>query len=301
MKRFAVAAILACLAFAASALPNVDAVQAEIAKGNYAQAEDMMRDVIAAKPGSARAHYIYAEILAHNRQFTMAAAQAARAKAIDPKLQFTQPEKFRIFEQTLEREQAAEQRQATRQPASVPALYPAAPPERGSGVPNWVWGMGLAAVGVVAWRSFSNRSPSPAPMGAPAYPPSATPAGAATGASTGSSLGSSLGASTGAYGPAYPPAPSAGRGLLGTGLAVAGGVAAGMLAEKLLTDHRHSDGSQLFPEASRGLGSNLSDERLDENTAAQVLEERPVDFGTGDGWGGDAAAADAGGADGGWD
>lgn len=288
MRRIFVAAVLAGLAFAASALPNVDDVQAEIAKGNYVHAEDMMRDVITAKPGSARAHYLYAEILAHNRRFTMAAEQAARAKSIDPKLQFTQSEKFQAFEKTLEREQAAEQRPTTGQRALSPTAVAVAPLEHGSGVPGWALGLGLAAVGALAWRAFSNRRPASSSIGAPSYLP-ATSSGATTGVPAG------------AYGPSYPPAPSAGSGLLGTGLAVAGGVAAGMLAEKLLSDHHPSDQGHLFPEASRGLGSNLSDAPLGDNAAARELEERPVDLGNGDGWGGDAGSADAGGSDGGWD
>ena len=40
----------------AQALPNVDEVQAAAQRGDYVGAEKMMREVVAAKPDSARAH-----------------------------------------------------------------------------------------------------------------------------------------------------------------------------------------------------------------------------------------------------
>jgi hypothetical protein len=286
MRRFLLAALLAGVALSAFALPTVDEVQAEVAKGNYAHAETMMREVVESKPGSARAHYVYAEILAHDRRFDLASAQLARAKAIDPSLAFTQPEKFRAFEQLLEREQAAAQRSLTSPVPTRSGPLQAPPADRG-GVPGWVWGLGLAAVGLVAWKALSKRGAS-----GPATPAYAGTAG--QGLPPASQVGgfgqTPLGAGT--------QAPAAGSGLLRTGLAVAGGVAAGMLAEKLLSEHTPSSAGTLFPEASRGLGSQSFNEDGNADPARE-LAERPVDFGNGDGWG----ESDAGGgsSDGGWD
>jgi hypothetical protein len=53
MKRWMVLLMMAVFTVAAWALPTVDQVQAEVAKGNYAAAEVMMRDVIAERPNSA--------------------------------------------------------------------------------------------------------------------------------------------------------------------------------------------------------------------------------------------------------
>ena len=39
----------------------------------------MMREVVAAKQGSAKAHYIYAEILAHNGKLALAVEEAQKA------------------------------------------------------------------------------------------------------------------------------------------------------------------------------------------------------------------------------
>ena len=44
----------------------------------------MMSEVVAAKPDSAKAHYISAEVPAHNRNFTKASKEAARARKLDP-------------------------------------------------------------------------------------------------------------------------------------------------------------------------------------------------------------------------
>ncbi len=272
MRRFLVAAALSALAFSASALPTVDEVQATVARGDYAQAEAMMREVVAAKPGSARGHYVYAEILAHDRHFAQAADELTKARAIDPALRFAQPEKVRAFSQLLEQEQAAARKATPPRQAAAPSVLEPALAGRHSGVPGWVWGLGLAAVGFVAWRALSARQQQPPSV---PYAPAAP---------------------MGGYGPAYPSAPAAGSGLLGTGLAVAGGVAAGMLAEKLL-DGRHPSGSEnIFPGASAGLGSGLFDDGSADNAAARDLEERAVDFGTGDGWdgGGDASGSDNG-------
>jgi tetratricopeptide (TPR) repeat protein len=287
MRRFFLAAVLAGLALSASALPTVDDVQAEVAKGNYSHAEEMMREVVAAKPGSARAHYVYAEILARDRRFDQAAEQAARAKSIDPTLKFTQPETFRAFEQLLEREQAAGRRPVVSERAPATGLREPAPVESSGGVPGWAWGLGLAGLALVAWRALgAKRQANVAPPYTPAMA-SGTPAAAPMGG----------------YGPAYPPAPAAGSGLLGTGLAVAGGVAAGMLAEKFLEGRHPSNSGQLFPDASRGLGAGLFDDPSGGDAAARELEQRQVDFGNGDGWGsGDAGGGDSSssGGDGGW-
>lgn len=84
-------AFLAVLTSTAFALPSLDDVQAEIAKGNYALAQEMMHAVVAAKPDSARAHYVYAELLAHDKRFALASEEAAQARRIDPGLSFTEP------------------------------------------------------------------------------------------------------------------------------------------------------------------------------------------------------------------
>jgi len=106
MKKAIVSLALALVAAVAFALPTTQDVEAQVRQGNYSQAEAMMNEVVTARPGSARAHYVYAEILAHNRNFVKAADEAQKARQIDPALSFTDPAKFRAFEQLLAREQS---------------------------------------------------------------------------------------------------------------------------------------------------------------------------------------------------
>ena len=105
MKRIAVVLLLLPLllmsALARAAPPTVEAVQTEIKAGRYEQAESMMREVVQARPKSARAHYVLAEILAHNGRTAQAAEEAAQARQLDPAIGFTDAAKFARFEDML--------------------------------------------------------------------------------------------------------------------------------------------------------------------------------------------------------
>lgn len=275
--------LLAMLAFvtlglvsvAAFALPSVTDVQAEVQKGNYTQAETLMRDVVAAKPGSAKAHYVYAEILAHNKRFEFALQEARLAQQLDPALGFTQPDRFRSFEQLLEREQRGANVATGGTGAAVTTAPAPRAVERGSGIPGWVWGIGFAVIAVLLYRMFSARR---VPSMAPAYG----------------------GAPTGGFGPNYSPmgGGTGGSGMLGTGLAAAGGFAAGMLAEKLL-DGGHREGGSSSSAANQSDGG-LTPGYFD-NGAADELSNRSIDFGSGGDWdsgGGEGGGSDGGGSDG---
>jgi hypothetical protein len=106
--------------------------------------------------------------------------------------------------------------------------------------------------------------------------------------------------------PGYGPmAPQGGSGMLGTGLAVAGGFAAGMVAEKLFD----GSSSRRAAAADGGYANEGGQAGFDtpmRNDAAEALEQRPIDFGSGGDWGGDAGDAGGGGGggdgggDGGW-
>jgi hypothetical protein len=284
MKKLFAGLSFALLSLAAWALPTLQQVESEVQKGNLTSAESMMREVVAAKPGSAKAHYIYAEVLARNGSFAPAAEQARLARAADPQITFTQPEKFRSFEQLLERElqPMAQQARPARQldSAATPAV---APRSDGAAIPGWVWGAGLAALAFLAWRGFSRSravatgSPGayPAPPGSVAPAPFASPGALSP------------------YGVGAAMPPGARNGMLGTGLAVAGGVAAGMLADELLHRRHDAAGGNLG-----GLGPT-SLEPIEGGRAASDLEARPVDFGSGADWDADAGAADTGSFDGG--
>ena len=278
MKKLITGALLAFAALVAWALPTLDQVENEVRLGHLTNAESMMREVVAAKPGSARAHYVYAEVLARNGDFAAAREQTRLARQIDPQITFTDPARFAGFESLLARESAGPTARAA---GNDGALGVGRNAEAGArGMPGWVWGALLAIAAVLLWRGFTRSRASvagmaggyagagaAAPGGGPGYAPSGTAA---------------------PYGPAGPAA-GTGSGMLGTGLAAAGGFAAGMLADELM--HRHRDGTgagALDNLGPSGLGPMTSD------PAAMELESRPVDFGTGADWGGDSGAADAG-------
>ncbi len=277
----------------AQALPNVDEVQAATQRGDYAGAEKMMREVLAAKPDSARAHYVLAEILAHERKFGEAREHASRARTLDPAVKFTDPAKFQDFERLLER-QAGTARSADRT-AVTPAAPPprAAPAERseGGGVPVWLLVVGVVVFIALAARWMRNRT---AAQPQPAY---ANAGGYASGG-----YGPTAYGPTG-YGPGVPPT-SGGPGLMGVGLAAAGGVAAGMLAERLLHGSDHDERS-----LPRDVGSPAgglipgSFDSSDASSAADELSRRSIDFGSGDGWdsgsssGSDFSGGSSGGSD----
>ncbi|MDB5858918.1 MAG: hypothetical protein JWQ76_2607 [Ramlibacter sp.] len=286
MKRILLMAVLMLLAATALALPSVEAVQAQVQHGNYAQAEGMMREVVAARPDSARAHYVYAEILAHDRHFDQAAQELRTARQIAPDLGFTQPDRFRAFEHELGSEQSA-----ARGNHEVPGGRPKAPAMQSmlgsgrGGVPGLAWVVGAAAIAVLLWRGFSGRSLA-APM--PSAPAMTAPAGSAPAGYGAPPPGSAYGPGIGSN--------AAGSSLLGTGLAAAGGLATGMLVEKLL-DGRSASAGVPATAAGSGFAPAAIGGAPDANPAAADLEQRPIDFGSGDEWGGGGVDDNSGGVD----
>ena len=272
----------------AQALPTVDEVQAAAKSGDYAGAEKMMREVVTAKPDSARAHYVLAEILAHERQFNEAAEHTRRARALDPAIKFADSAKFSAFEQLLQREQAAAARptgSAAMTNGPAPRTAPAEryePASSGGGVPVWLLVIGAIAFIAIAASWMRRRA------GVQSQPAMAGGYGPAGG-----------GYGMGGYGGPQPM--SGGSGMLGVGLGVAGGVAAGMLAEKLL--HEGHDGSRNLPgnaDVGGGQGGLIPGSFDNGGGAADELASRDIDFGSGDGWGGgDAGGGDFGGGGGG--
>jgi hypothetical protein len=262
MKRWMALLMMAAVSLAAWALPTVDQVQAEVAKGNYAAAEVMMRDVIAERPNSARAQYVLAQVLAHNGRLDDARTAAQRARQLDPAIGFTSRQGFEDFERALAQgvrpgvAPAATGRLGDR--TSVPPPDLAAPPPKPA-VPGWAWGIGGAVVAILLWRLLSRRR---------------GVAAAAPGAAWGGRAGvQGVGA-----------APATRSGMLGAGLAGAGGFAAGMLADRLL----RGDGVGHDDAAPAGHLADAGDE----------LSRRSIDFGGGgNDWSSDGGGG--GGSDGG--
>ncbi|GGP18410.1 tetratricopeptide repeat protein [Silvimonas iriomotensis] len=258
-------AVATTLAFA---LPTEQDVQAAVKQGNFAQAQTMMAEVIAAKPDSAKAHYIYAEILAHNGQFADATNEALKAKTIDPQIHFTSPEKFRKFEaQLLNSAQPATTAGNSRAVTSQAVAPQPAPAERSSGF-GWtgIILLVVAGFGILIWLTTRRREPAVfTGNGGPAQP-YGVPGGYNNGVPVGSG----------------PVVVNQGGSGLGAGLmGAAGGFAAGMLVEEML-DHRNG-----------GLGSRPeiveNNTYIYENGASagnvdQQLQNQSIDFGNGNSW-----------------
>ena len=288
MKKLIACIALAGLSALAWALPTQQQVEAQVRQGRYAEAESMMREVVAAKPDNARAHYVYAEILAHGGKLAQAVEEARVARTIDPDVKFTDPEKFRTFEAALLRAQSAAASTLPTPPPGVTRVAPQAAPARvapapaSTGMPGWVWLAGLGAIGFVLWRMFSRRR-------------AASAAGAAMAPGAGYGTPMQSGVPGAPYGAGYAPQ-RPGSGMLGVGLGAAGGVAAGMLAERMLNSRR--DGGVDPATGAPGLFDSPAT-----GSAANDLVDRPIDFGTGgNDW--DSGSTDVGGgSDGGdgWD
>lgn len=269
MKRWMALLVMALVTVASWALPTVEQVQAEVAKGNYAAAEVMMRDVIAERPNSARAQYVLAQVLAHNGRLDDARSAAQRARQLDPAIGFTARAQFEEFERLLAHGgrpavTGPSGAIATDPPANVAERAPPAAARGGSGVPGWAWGVGGAVIAVLLFRLFTRRRRAAAvPMG-----------------------GWQGGQATGVPGA---PGNATRNGLLGAGLAGVGGFAAGMLADRLINGDRNS-GSH---EGGAG-GTALTDGGGDDE-----FSRRSIDFGGGgNDWGSDGGS-DGGGSDGG--
>jgi hypothetical protein len=298
MKRWLTGATLVVLAPFVWALPTVADVEAQVQKGNYVQAETMMQEVVTAKPQSARAHYVFAEILAHNGRFSAATAEEARARHLDPAMKFSNPADVRNFEELLEKERRRAPSDGTPLGSlgptvtALPSAIAAQPVARqvraeptearaaSSGLPGWVWPVAIFALVLVAWRMIRSagnaggRGLAPAPAyGAPAY--------GAPGYTPGATAG---------IGGAAP-----GAGLMGVGLAAAGGLAAGMVAERLLDRGHGQRDVDAFQTSSSGAPYMPDPD-------ARALEDRSIDFGTGNDWGDGGGSVDMGGGsdDGSW-
>ncbi len=263
MKRVLVGLWFVLLSSVAWAAPSEQQVQDAVKAGQFTQAQSMMADVVAEHPDSAKAHYVYAELLAHNGAYNKASEEASKAQQLDPKIAFTDPAKFSAFQRELQR---AQNRSTTTRPvtSNTPAVAPSygsTAPSAGGGIPGWVWLVGLVVLAIVLWRGLMR---------------SRMASGVASGPAAGygqPGMNQGYGPGYSPYGPGGMPGAQPRSGALGTGLAVAGGVAGGMLLDEVL---HHRDGGSgagggFIPDANAG--------------AASDLQDRSIDFGNGNDWG----------------
>ena len=183
----------------ADADPTMSQIYAAAEGGHLDQAQQMITQVLADHPNSAKAHYVQAELYAKEGKTTEARAELGTAERINPGLTDFNQHSVQELKSQLGLSGGARATQAQR------VVVPASRAE--AGIP---WGKVLIAVGVIAllFMLFRRR---PTYNQYPAAGPGAGPGYVAPGAG---------------YGPGYGPGPVGGGGGIGSG--IAGGLASGL-------------------------------------------------------------------------
>jgi uncharacterized protein len=215
-------------AAATSSDPTVDQVYAAARTGHLDQAQQMITQVLADHPTSARAHYVQAELYAREGKPALARSELAAAEQLKPGLPFASPRAVQELQAQIGLRSGTVSPSGTISPTIIRS-EPAAP--------RFPWGLVLivvAAIGIL-WMVFRRRNTyvqypagmSPGP-GAPGYGP-------------------------GGYGPAPMGGGGIGSGIAGglaSGLAVGAGVVAGEELAHHFLDGGHSGG--VIPPAEAG-------------------------------------------------
>jgi hypothetical protein len=283
--------LLLCAALAASALalalPTPKDIETAVSQGHITQAESMLREVIAAKPQSAKAHYELAQVLLRENRTSEAHTELKQAQAIDPSLKFASSDKH--FQDLLERTQAPT---PAPHPASVQALPPATAPSGNGFSLTYVW-IGIAALGVIALLIRMNRpAPQPAGNGQPAPVPVNSPSSTAFGRNPSPGYAPAAGTYPTA---GYPSAPASGGSTV-AGAVVGGlaGVAAGYALSKALEGDHHN-----APPAQAPASNTWADNQgyVSAEPAGNVPDFDP---GTGADWDDNSGGDSGGGSDDSW-
>jgi hypothetical protein len=250
-------------------------VEAAIRQGNYTLAEQDLRQAIVEHPQSAKAHYMLAQVLAHEGNIGDAQKEASQAEAIDSKISFTDPAKFNHFQAELSQALAPStgvRSGAAMAPAGRAAPYAAAeqpavaqPRTRGS---IWPWVIGAVIVfllfgwlrrrqqGAMVNPGYGNQgygAPGPQnPYGNGPYPP-----------------------------PGYQPGPQGGPGIGGS---ILGGLAGGVLgaaAVNAYENHERREEGDRGDYVSGNNGSNFAPADS-QDQAYDQLRNQPIDTGNND-------------------
>jgi uncharacterized protein len=207
-------------------LPTVDQIYQAEQAGHMDQAQQMISQVLKARPNSAKAHFIQAEIFAKQGYLAQARSELGDAERLDASEDFAKPHALQELKAQLG---AGERHAASGQVVQYPARS----------ATHFPWGtvLILALVVGVLMMLFRRRN-----TYVQQYPP-------------GQGLGGAPG--TG-YGPGYGPGPMGGGGGMGSGiagglasgLAVGAGVVAGEeLAHHFMDGDRHEAGNSFVPSA----------------------------------------------------
>jgi len=205
--------------------PTLHQVYEAANAGRLSEAQGMMDKVLRDHPGSAKAHYVEAEILARQGHLAGAREEFGTAERLDPGLPFAKPESVEKLRRHLDAGQAPAQLAS-----GVGSVAPVALPRAAAGIP-WamlLMGLGLIAAIVFFVRSLARRNNSVLPAaGRPSFG-GGFGAGAPMQPYGAGGVAQPMGMGTGAGG--------IGSGILG-GLATGAAVGAGMVAGEALMHH----------------------------------------------------------------
>ena len=289
LQRMLLALTLALAAGWALALPSPKDIEAAVGAGQLPQAETMLREVLQAKPQSAKAHYELGQVLARQGKYFEAQQALDQAKTIDSTLKFaTSPE---AFAKTYDTVLAQVRGTSSAKPPVATVASPAAPVAQAapaSPAPSggfnlmyvWIAAAGLVVLGLVlrrraaaapAMTATAAHSVAPAGMPPAGQPTTYTGATMATGGIIGSGLTPAQAAAPAQRGfgaqyapqtPApghYPPAAAPAAGGMGAmGGAVLGGVA-GLAAGYALSKAMEGGANQTNPAAGNNAANPAHD------------------------------------------
>jgi len=281
--------LLACTALVAAAmalaLPTPKDIESAVSQGHLTQAESMLREVIAAKPQSAKAHYELGQVLLRQNRQEQALAELQQARAIDPSLKFAISDKQ--FQDLMERAQTKTQPAQT---SKAPSANTAPAPSGSWFSLTYVW-MGIAGLAVLALLFRMNRpkpqpaSYSPAPSNPPA-PAAGSPLSTAFGRNPAPGY---AGAPAGYPAGGYPAAaPSGGSTMTGAVVGGLAGVAAGYALSKALEGDHHT----AQPSAAPAQAPNSNSWADNQGYVGSAPPNAVPDFDTGTGSGWDDSPAD---------
>ena len=229
-----IGALLAADMAIAQSEPTLAQVYATAQAGNLEQAQVMMQQVLVAHPGSARAHFVQAELSARQGKLGRAREALASAEKLSPGLSFAKPEAVQALRSQLAAASAAPARS---QPSNRAVSMP--PPPAPASTFSWGLPLLLAGLAIALGYFMFRKKPQNSFEPQPAY----ANQGGLTGAQS-FGMGNNPGAGTMATPYGQPGASGLGGKVMGglaTGLAVGAGVmAAQAIGRSLMGNHDQS-------------------------------------------------------------
>jgi hypothetical protein len=272
---------LLCVGLAmAQSEPTLNQVYEAAQSGRMEQAQVMMQQVLVAHPGSAKAHFVQAELFARQGKLSQAREAFSMAEKLAPGLPFAKPEAVQTLRSQLTARSAAPSVNGSSQHRSDTVAA-----RESSPASSFPWGLALAlgggAIGIAIFLSRRKTAPS-YEVQQPVYANQGGLAGP---------QGFGMGNNMGAGGMPQPYGQPAGSGLGGrimggvaTGLAVGAGVMAAEAIGRNLMGHRDQPERQSDSVANndyQGSNSDMGGQNFGVNDAGSWDDGGSVDAGGG--------------------